>query len=492
MQKSSRKWIFLGGAILVAAAVAWFVSNSMLARANTRTVVQSGQITRGDIEADVLSSAALQPASDLTLTFGSAGTLEEIKVKPGERVEKGWVLAKLDSSDLNLAVTQAQANIKAAQAKLDALKIGPSAAQQSAAQLRITQAQSSLTKVKSSSSMQRQQAELNLHSADRAQQTAQDKYNAVAAPVLNSQGQFIVGLTQEQIDAYNASLRSLNDAKDNYTKAQLALQDAQLQETQNVASAQAQLDDANAQLKALTVGPTEADTEAAQSQLEQAQGNLEAAKLKLQNATLTAPFAGVVAAMPVVTGQTVGANTNIMELVDDSAYHLDMNVGEADIQQIKLNQPVNITFDALGGTVYTGTVTYVAPVATVQQGVVSYPATVTVDPKVVRGTLRPGMSASASVVVDRHTDALLVPNRAVRTEGRQKVIYIVGPGGAQVRVPVQTGITDDTSTEIVGDTPLRDGDSAVVNLPSTTGSTVRTGSLINLGGGTGGTGRRGP
>lgn len=284
----------------------------------------------------------------------------------------------------------------------------------------------------------------------------------------------------------------MNDAKDNYKKAQLALQDAQLQETQNVATAQAQLDDADAQAKALTAGPTDADIEAAQSQVEQAQGNLEAAKLKLRNATLTAPFAGVVASVPVVTGQTVGANTNILELVDNSAYHLDMNVGEADIQQIKLNQPVNVTFDALGGTVYTGTVTYVAPVATVQQGVVSYPATVTLDPKAVGGTLRPGMSASASVVVDRHQDALLVPNRAVRTEGRQKVVYLIGPGGAQVRVPVQTGITDDTSTEIVGDTPLREGDSAVVNLPTTTNTTTtRSGGLINLGGGGGG-GRRGP
>lgn len=195
MQKLSQRWLFLGGAVLVAAALAWFAGSSILARANTRAAVQSGQITRGDIEADVLSSAALQPASDLTLTFGSAGTLQDIKVKPGERVQKGWVLATLDPSDLNLAVTQAQANVKAAQSKLDALKVGPTSAQQSASQLKITQAQSSLIKVKSSSAMQRQQAELSLNSADRAQQTAQDKYNAVAAPVLNSKGQLIVGLT---------------------------------------------------------------------------------------------------------------------------------------------------------------------------------------------------------------------------------------------------------------------------------------------------------
>ncbi len=491
MQQLSRRWLILGGAILVIGVIAWFVGGRVLARSNARADVQTAQITRGDIEADVLSSAALQPASDLTLTFGSAGTLQDVKVKPGSRVTKGQALAALNPIDLNLGVTQAQSSLKAAQAKLDALKVGPTGAQQSSAQLKVTQAQSSLTKVKSSSALQRQQAELSLNSADRAQQTAQDKYNAIAGTVLNSKGQLIVGLTQEQIDGYNMALRVLNDAKDNYKKAQLALQDAQLQETQNVASSQAQLDDANAQLKALTAGPTDTDVEAAQAQLEQAQGNLDAAKLKLQNATLTAPFAGVIASVPVVAGQTVGSNTNIMELVDDSAYHLDMNVGEADIQQIKINQSVDVTFDALGSTIYTGTVTYVAPVATVQQGVVSYPATVTLDPKAKGGVLRPGMSATASVIVDRHQNVMLVPNRAVRTEGRQKVVYILGPGGVQVRVPVQAGISNDTSTEIVGDTPLREGDSAVINLPTTTGTTTRTGGPINLGGGGGG-GRRGP
>ncbi len=107
------------------------------------------------------------------------------------------------------------------------------------------------------------------------------------------------------------------------------------------------------------------------------------------------------------------------------------------------------------------------------------------------------MSATASVIVNRHNDALLVPNRAVRTEGLQKVVYVVGPGGMQVRVPVQTGISDDQQTEIVGDTPLREGDSVVIQTTASTSTSTSTGTsnpfrgggggLINFGGG-----RRGP
>jgi hypothetical protein len=124
--------------------------------------------------------------------------------------------------------------------------------------------------------------------------------------------------------------------------------------------------------------------------------------------------------------------------------------------------------------------------------VVSYLATVTVDPKAASSGIRPGMSATAAAIVDQRPNVLLVPNRAVRTEGRQKVVYVVGPGGTQIRVPVTTGISDDTNTEIVGDTVLREGDAVVT---STTTSTTTTGGggggLINLGGGGGGI-RRGP
>lgn len=487
---SKRWWLVLAVVVLLVAGV--LASRSLFGAPAARAAVGFGDVTRGDIQSAVLSSGTLQAAADTNLTFGSAGTLVSLKVKPGDVVTKGQVLASLDTADLQLSVTQAQANVNSAQAKLDALKAGPTNVQLSSAKLKVSQAQSNLEKVKSSSSVQVQQGQLAVNSAERALQNAQDKYNSVSKPLLGTNGLLIPGLTQDQIDQYNQALRALNDAKDNLTRAQLAQQDTTLQQSQNVAQAQAQLDDANLQMQAATAPPLQTDLEGAQAGVDQAKANLEAAQLKLRNANLVAPYAGVIATVPVIEGQAVGANANIVELVDNSTFHLDMNVGESDIQQLKPNQPVDVTFDALNGAVYTGTITYISPVAQTQQGVVSYPATVTLDPKIAGADLRPGMSATASVIIDRHTSALLVPNRAVRTEGRQKVVYVAGPGGTQVRVPVQTGISDDQQTEIVGDTPLREGDSVVIqSTTSTTTTTNRGGGLINLGGG-GGSGRRGP
>jgi HlyD family secretion protein len=217
--------------------------------------------------------------------------------------------------------------------------------------------------------------------------------------------------------------------------------------------------------------------------VDQAQASLQSAQLKLKNAALVAPFSGVVTDVPVTVGQTVAANTTVAELVDTSSYHIDMNVSETDISTLQVNQPVELTFDALPGQVYTGTVTYVNPKATVSQGVVSYVTTVTLDPKAAGSNLRAGMSATAAVITAQRTNVLLVPNRTVRTEGRQKVVYVLGPGGTQIRVPVETGLTNDTSTEITGSTPLREGDELIVPSTTATNSTTRPGGgLINLGG----------
>lgn len=492
MQQSSRRWLIIVVTLVVLLAVGWFVGRSVFAANNVSATLSTSAITRGDIQASVLSSGALQPANDLNLTFGTAGTLANIAVKQGDRVKQGQVIATLDPTDLNLAVTQAQAGLDSAQAKLDSLNAGPSAAQLSSAKLKVSQAQANLDKAKLTSSIQLQEAQMGVDSAQRSELNAQDKYNTVATPLLDSRGILLTTLTQDQINTYNSTFRALQDAKDSLTKAQLSQKETQLDQSQSVTSAQQSLDDANTQLQSLSAPPVQTDLETAKASVDGAQANLAAAKQKVQQASLTAPFAGVIVNVPATVGAAVGANANIAELLDDSSYHLTMSVSESDIQSIKTGLPVNVSFDALPDAVYTGTVTYVSPSAQTQQGVVSYPATVTLDPKAVGGGLRPGMSATASVVTDDHADALLVANRAVRTEGRQKVVYIVGPGGTQIPVPVQTGLSDTQSTEITGNTPLREGDSAI--LPATTTGTTSTGGgglggLLNFGGGGG---RRSP
>src|SRR5215213_9446983 len=116
------KWLLWGGAAVVVLVAAGIVAKIMFGAPTARAATQTDQITRGDIQAQVLSSAALQPAADTQLTFGSAGTLTTLNIKPGDHIERGQVIASLDPADLNLAVTVAQANLSSAQAKLTSVK----------------------------------------------------------------------------------------------------------------------------------------------------------------------------------------------------------------------------------------------------------------------------------------------------------------------------------------------------------------------------------
>src|SRR2546423_7254378 len=172
MSKLLKKWwVWVGLAVIIVVAV--FLVMNVRAAGNNRAAVQSAQVSRGDLQSTVLSSAALQPAADLTLTFGSSSTLTDLKVKAGDTVMKGQVLAQIDASDLNLAVTQAQANLASAQAKLDSTKAGSSAKDIANAESALQSAQAKLDNLKAGPTKD------DIASAEASLRSAQAKLNTV-------------------------------------------------------------------------------------------------------------------------------------------------------------------------------------------------------------------------------------------------------------------------------------------------------------------------
>ena len=124
MQFLKASWLWIVSAIVLVVVAVVLLSATVFAPKSARAAVQTGQVSRGDIELQVSSSASLAPAADLQLTFGSAGTITDLNVKPGDTVTKGQALAKIDDFDLSLAITQAVASLSSAQAKLDSVKAG--------------------------------------------------------------------------------------------------------------------------------------------------------------------------------------------------------------------------------------------------------------------------------------------------------------------------------------------------------------------------------
>ena len=119
--------------------------------------------------------------------------------------------------------------------------------------------------------------------------------------------------------------------------------------------------------------------------------------------------------------------------------------------------------------------------ATVVNNVVTYYATFSLDRT--RPRLKPGMTANVDVVVAERANVLNVPNSAVTQVGGSSFVTVVDSKGKQTRVPVVTGITSDTATQIVGG--LSEGQRVVLASAAGLGSTNGGGGFPRAGAGGG-------
>jgi RND family efflux transporter MFP subunit len=179
-----------------------------------------------------------------------------------------------------------------------------------------------------------------------------------------------------------------------------------------------------------------------------------------------------------------GGSTVQVQVADLAHLEVVVNMAEVDIPTLKVGQPVQITLDALPNLALKGSVIGMSPAGTITQGVVNYPVTVSIDNP--PDTVKAGMTASLNVITQQKDNVLLVPNRAVRTQGRQKIVTVVFEG-QQIQVPVTTGMNNDTNTEVTSG--LKEGDTVLIS--GTTTTQPRGGGVAVPGLGGGGLGRGG-
>ncbi len=198
---------------------------------------------------------------------------------------------------------------------------------------------------------------------------------------------------------------------------------------------------------------------------------------------ITSPVSGVVVSRNIDVGQTVAASFQTPTLFtiaqDLKQMQIYTTVAEADVGGIRVGQPVHFTVDAFPDRVFNGSVKQIRLDAKSLQNVVTY--NVVIDVENPDGILLPSMTAFVGIVVDDRHNALKLPVAALRfkpeetgkPEGKHggagkpagKTVYRL-VDGKPVAMPVQTGISDGKSIEVIGET-LKEGEEIILEETAT-------------------------
>jgi HlyD family secretion protein len=248
------------------------------------------------------------------------------------------------------------------------------------------------------------QAEAALHSAEQAVQQAQVAYDSARQAEVTG-----IAASEQAVQAAQAELDKLQAGADaaarSSARAQLAQAQASLdalrggERTSALDAAQAGVEAAQAQLAQTLAGTPERRLALAQAQITSAEAALEVAKLNLADMELTAPFAGVVAAVDLKANEFVPAGSVAVRLADVSSWQIETtDLTELSVVRIAPDAPVAITFDALPGVTLPGKVTRIEMIGENKQGDIAY--TVQVQPDQQDAHLWWNMTAS--VAIDAH------------------------------------------------------------------------------------------
>lgn len=224
----------------------------------------------------------------------------------------------------------------------------------------------------------------------------------------------------------------------------------------NVAAAEQRLADMLAGGDSAEVALRRLEVAAARQALAQAQKDLD-------EATITAPFTGVIGAIYVEEGDIIPpptmAPTVAIYFITPTSLELKAEVDEIDIPQVEVGQGAIIEVDAIADDLFEGTVTSISPVPVIQTGLVLYEVTVSLTAPADAGVMV-GMSATADIMVAQSEDTLLVPERAVGRDGQGNYIVEVSVDGQMETRTVVIGISDGFQVEILEG--LNEGDLVAV------------------------------
>jgi len=367
--------------------------------------VRAVSVQRGPIRSVVSTNGKIEPVQPFEAHAPIATTVKRLLVKEGDHVRQGQLLLQLDDADIRAQAAKAQAQVKAAQADQSSL-----------------QAEGTHEEV------------LTLNTQLVKARSARDA-------------------AQRHLDALRRLLQDGAASPGEVRQAEDALQ-----------SAQADLTLIEQKQKGRYSTPEAARIEA---QAGEAQAAYDAAEDALGKSTVRAPFDGIVYSLPVKQGAFVAAGELLLQEADLSRVLVRAFVDEPDVGRLQAGQKVEVTWDAIAGRTWNGSVNTVPSTVKLRVSRNVGEATCIVDNKDLR--LLPNVNVGVTIVVAEHSDVLTLERDALRIDEAKPYVYRIVDGHLK-RQTIEVSLQNLTRVEITSglsagdfvalpaeDKPLSDG-----------------------------------
>jgi multidrug efflux pump subunit AcrA (membrane-fusion protein) len=408
LQKLSRKTIFitLFAVLAVIAAVVFFAWPTPSEAAKV-PALQTAKVRTGDLMVTASGAGTVVPSSQLDLGFRTSGVLTELNVAVGDSVQTAQVLARLEEN------IQAEADFQALFSTEGIAK-----------------------------------AELALVNAKDALVVAEGNVS------------YLIGSDawywQQQLEKPEATKdeKDLARSKLDYFLSLQYIDESDIAQAQaNLESARVDLQDAQAALDIVKVGPKALNAPIAALGTEMAK--LEQARLLVESTRLTAPFDGKITSLNAVVGQTVGT-TPIMTIATTEKLLVRFYLDETDLNKVAVGNRVIFTFDAYPNQPVDGKVVIVEPSLQVVDGTPVIVVWASL-PNDAGFNLISGMTVDAEEIAGESLKTLIVPVQALRELAPGSyAVFLVDPNGQLEMTPVTVGLRDFANAEILSGVKVGD------------------------------------
>ena len=458
-------------------------------------------VTLGDVQKTVIAPGKVVNTGTAVIAPTINSQISEIWVRPGDSVQAGDVLARLNDTTAQRAVTEAELAIAQAALRLDDDTINRAIA---TAQIAVEQAELNLATAQSKldeylnwepDADEIALAEANLAAAEGRYSAAlatdaATGYGVTNAQVRLEQAQRALAQAQDEYDnahdpardweygiddVRKAHAANLQAAQDGLTVAQADYNAAQTRVNYgNSTAAQSDILSAEQALAKAQSGPTEAEitnahTEVSQRELdlqraqldwataqnnaeaglslEQAQLNLEKAQADLAATIITAPMDGSILSVSGNVGDMASPGMALFRIANQSAHEIQVSVIEEDLPLVQVGQTAVIYFDAQPDAELEGTVTRIVPQRIQGSDRPLYTVYITL-PELPEGVVA-DMTVDTAIILDGRSDVLRLPRSLVSARGSGTGTVNVWHNSAIEERTIEVGLRGDTYIEIL-------------------------------------------